>query len=79
MKTVELEAIRSARYDDNVELYGEWEDTCICCGKRTNGKRWIQYTTTGLLVDEMDEEVPDSQGMFPIGTDCFNKFEKMAQ
>ncbi len=78
MKTVELEALRSTRYDDNIDAFGEWEDTCICCGKRTNGKRYIQMTTAGLLVDTNDE-LPDSQGCFPIGPDCFKKFEKMAQ
>ena len=77
MKSIELDAIRSAKYDANIDAYGEGEDTCICCGKRTKGARYIQMTTAGFLVDAEDE-LPDSQGCFPIGRDGYKKFEQSA-
>jgi hypothetical protein len=78
MKKFLLEEIRTKQYENNIERYGEYSDTCICCGKRTVEKYSIQMTTDGYLVDA-DYEVKNSQGFFSIGKICLNKFNKKAK
>lgn len=78
MKSILLENIRSKHYDNNIERYGEWSDTCICCGKRTVEKYLIQLTIDGLLVD-VENEIEDSQGFFPIGNVCLKKFNNLSK
>ena len=78
MKKILLEEIRSKQYENNIEAYGEWSDTCICCGKRTDEKYSIQMTTDGYLVDA-EYELENSQGCFPIGKICLKKFNKKAK
>lgn len=79
LTVISLEKIRSAKYDDNVERLGEFSNTCIVCGKRTTEKTFVHYTTDGFLVhadlDQDDLEFFDveSQGHFPIGSDCAKK------
>lgn len=50
MKKILLEEIRTKQYENNIERYGEYSDTCICCGKRTVLKILL------LLADENQYE-----------------------
>lgn len=72
--TIELESIRSAKYDNNIDIYGDHSDTCFLCGKPTAQKLWVHYTTDGELTS--DDNHPDSQGLFPIGSECAKKLPK---
>jgi DNA-directed RNA polymerase subunit N (RpoN/RPB10) len=74
---MEAPLIRSPNYENNINLYGDDTNTCICCGKRIqkdHEKYSVHLTTNGTVTDE--EEHPDSQGYFPIGNYCRNKLLK---
>lgn len=46
---------------------------CICCGKNVNEpKYFVHLLTNGNLVST-DEDMAESQGLFPIGSGCKNK------
>ena len=76
-KTIELSSIRSSKYDDNIERLGDDSNTCFCCGKHTAKKLFVHYTTDDQLVNERDEnKVINSQGFFPIGSECAKKLPK---
>jgi hypothetical protein len=74
---IDLENVRSKRYDDNVERHGEFSNTCFLCGKPTAEKLHVHYTTDGMLIDTTDDsEETNSQGFFPIGSECAKKLPK---
>lgn len=74
---INLDAVRSEKYDDNIDRYGDNSNTCFLCGKRTAEKLFVHYTNMGELVNERDElMVPESQGFFPIGSECAKKLPK---
>lgn len=51
----------------------EHSDSCICCGKRIKEvKQYVHLLTNGNLVS-IDDDVENSQGMFPIGNECKNR------
>lgn len=79
MKQMYLEDLRTSRYEANIERLGEHSDTCIACGQRTAEKGFLQLTTSGFLVDETEKEVEDSQGLFPVGSECLKRFHKLAK
>ena len=78
MKAIPLNTLRSLQYEANIERLGDHSNTCICCGKRTAEKDFIQMTTSGTLIDSVTE-VKNSQGFFPIGPECLKKFNKMSE
>lgn len=78
MKAIPLNTLRSLQYEANIGRLGDHPDTCICCGKRTAEKNFIQMTTSGTLIDSVTE-VKNSQGFFPIGPECLKKFNKMSE
>ncbi len=75
MKTYPIYASKNLK--KNEEAY---EDTgqllCVCCGKPTSSAnmKYIHATTSWLAINE--KEAVDSQGYFPIGSDCAKKFPK---
>lgn len=75
MKRVLLESVRKPNYYQYINDNGEFADSCIICGKR-HAKQSIQLTTDGELVDEINEEVKNSQGLFPIGSTCLKNIFK---
>jgi len=86
MKTLQEIGIKdipqAASYERNLEKYGFRDDTCICCGRPTSSKLFIQ-TVDGpdmikANVTEEDLEALDlyPQGMFPIGSVCAKKVGK---
>lgn len=70
-KMSKINLVRSKRYDDNIETFGDHGDTCIVCGRRTAEKLSVHLLTSGHLFDGDDH--PDSQGAFPIGPECAKK------
>jgi hypothetical protein len=79
VNVIELDSVRSAKYDDNVERYGDHSHTCFICGKSTAQRTFVHLTTIGFLIpaelDDVDLEFFDleSQGCFPIGSECAKK------
>ena len=68
----------SPQKDANDDKYGMPENACICCGKPTNGTRWIHATTGGVAINVSDLELEgteyESQGAFPVGPNCAKRF-----
>jgi len=86
MKTLQEIGIKdiptSASYEKNLEKYGWRDDTCICCGKPTSGKLFIN-TVEGpeaVKADVTEEDLEAlglyTQGVFPIGSACAKKVGK---
>jgi hypothetical protein len=74
MKTIQLP--QSARYNDNVERYGEHDDTCICCGKRISNVTFHVHMNTDWKIKPVeDSSEQDSQGFFPVGPECAKKIQ----
>jgi hypothetical protein len=79
VNVIELDSVRSAKYDDNVERHGDHSHTCFICGKPTAKRSFVHLTTIGLLVpaeladDDLENFNLESQGCFPIGSECAKK------
>lgn len=74
---IDLYEVRSNKYDDNIDRYGDTGDSCFICGKiLKEGYSLIHYTTMGNLTNSIDDNYPDSQGWFPVGSDCNKKVQK---
>jgi hypothetical protein len=79
---MELIDIRSSKYEENLERYGDRDCTCIVCGKPTNQSLYIECTTDMWIApaDITEEQLTaldmESQGCFPIGSDCAKKVGK---
>ena len=71
---IPIDEVRSKQYESNIDKYGDHSDTCFICGKRikADNKKYVQYLTTGEIIST-DQEVEDSQGFFPVGSDCAKK------
>jgi len=83
MRTSEL--YESPRFEQNEELYKPGHtERCVCCNKPMKSeqvKYMVHMTTDWVAVDTEDEHVVkengyESQGFFPIGSECKNKMEK---
>lgn len=61
----------SKNKEANLEKYGDNTNSCICCGKPTKQNLFVHMTTNWTMINEADEKkVNDSQGFFPIGSNC---------
>lgn len=74
---IDLQSVRSEKYEDNTERLGDHENTCFICGKRIKDindpkTKWVHYLTSGNIIST-DEDVENSQGFFPVGSDCAKK------
>jgi hypothetical protein len=78
-KVIDLEKVRSAKYEENIERYGEHANTCFLCGKQTAEKLHVNCSTDGFLIpfgaDDTDLWLRgiESQGYFPVGAECAKK------
>ncbi len=73
MKTVEIPM--SSKYHANIARYGNNGNSCVVCGKKTNETLFIHATTDWVAINEKDEKkVKNSQGLFPIGSECAKLF-----
>lgn len=72
---IPLEEVRSEQYEDNIKRYGDHDNSCFICGKRiTSGKeRMVHLLTNGNIVSYGSEDIENSQGFFPVGSDCAKK------
>jgi hypothetical protein len=68
----------SLQKSDNEKRNGIHSNSCVCCSKIIkNIKHGIHTTTDWVAVDEQDEaKVPNSQGWFPVGSECAKHFPK---
>lgn len=82
LNVIELNRVRSGKYYDNVERYGETCNTCFLCGKPTAQNLYIHFTTDGYIVPGSISELEittyglESQGCFAIGSECAKKVGK---
>lgn len=83
MKTSEL--YESPRFDQNENLSKPGHtERCVCCNKPMKPEQvkfMVHMTTAWVAVDTEDENVVkenghESQGLFPIGSECKNKMGK---
>lgn len=73
---IPLEEVRSEKYESNIEVYGDHENTCFICGKRiknADNAKQVHYLNNGNLVSYSGDDIEGSQGFFPIGNDCAKK------
>ena len=71
-----LDDLRSPKYVANIKKYGDHSDTCIICGRRMTGSKKIRYVhllTNGNIVSYGSDDITQSQGFFPVGSDCAKK------
>jgi len=81
MEYKEIELIETARKESNIDRYGDYLDTCICCGKRTKNAKFQIHMSDNWMVCNLPTEdgFPDdidSQGFWIVGNDCAKKFPK---
>lgn len=82
IEIIELDSIRSAKYDDTIERLGDHSNTCFICGKPTAKNTFVHLATSGHLVPADIDETElqfrnlESQGCFPIGSECAKKVGK---
>lgn len=73
---IPLSDVRSPKYDENIERYGEYENTCLICGKRVKDSmtsKQVHLLTNGNIVSYMGDDIEGSQGFFSVGNDCAKK------
>jgi hypothetical protein len=62
-----------------------WAEPCLLCGRwlrRVADNVFVEITTDGCIVwpgDGTGASVPNSQGAFPVGPDCYRKIEAAAR
>ena len=70
----------SPRKEANEDKYGNNSDACACCGKPTSENLFIHASTHWVAVNSVNEDLSElnmeSQGFFPIGSNCAKKFPK---
>jgi len=67
----------SPKKEANIDKYGDVSNSCIVCGKPTKEKLLVHLTTDGTITNEGDEsKIDNSQGFFPIGSNCAKQIEK---
>jgi hypothetical protein len=70
---IDLEEIRAKEYQNNIDRLGENTNTCFICGKRIKNMekaKYVHYLTNGNIISYGGDDVEDSQGFFPVGSDC---------
>lgn len=68
-----LEQFQNADAQSNWGYYNE--NQCCLCGKKV-GKNpsYVHYLTNGNITSEQDDsKIPNSQGCFPVGSECAKK------
>ncbi len=73
---IPLEEVRSQRYDQNIDRLGENVNTCFICGLRIKNMKTaksVHYLTNGNIVSYAGDDIANSQGHFPVGSDCAKK------
>ncbi len=58
----------------NHEASNAFGDFCFCCGRKLGKNVYLMHVNTDWQIVARDYEGADSQGCFPIGSTCKNKF-----
>lgn len=61
--------------EDAKENWGDYNtDQCVLCGKKV-GKdpKMVHYLTNGNIISYSGDDVDNSQGFFPVGSECAKK------
>lgn len=66
--TIGSDAPYNAKAADN---YGDW---CFCCGRKLGKNFYMMHVSTAWQILPRKYDGVDSQGCFPIGSTCKNKF-----
>lgn len=55
--------------------WGDYNDNqCCLCGKKVGkNPKMVHYLTNGNITSSQDDNVENSQGCFPIGSECAKK------
>lgn len=70
---IDLEEIRVKEYQNNIDRLGDGTNTCFICGKRIKkmeNAKYVHYLTNGNIVSYGGDDIENSQGFFPVGSDC---------
>jgi hypothetical protein len=73
---IDLEDIRVKEYQNNIDRLGEYANTCFICGKLIKNMekaKYVHYLTNGNIISYGGDDVENSQGFFPVGSDCAKK------
>ncbi len=73
----------SPHRERSIALYGDLENSCICCGKPVKGEGLLIHMNTDWLAvkahisqeDCLEKTGAESQGFFRIGTDCAKRMK----
>lgn len=69
---------REANRKQNTRIPEQDRSECFLCQRPVNSrtiKTWVHMGTNGALYKN-GEEAADSQGLFPIGSECLKRLEK---
>lgn len=69
---IPLEELQTPEAADN---WGEYNtDQCVLCGKKV-GKNcsYVHYLNNGNIVSYRGGDIENSQGLFPVGSECAKK------
>lgn len=72
---IPIEDVRSEKYDQNIEKFGDSSNSCFICGKPIKDldkSKFVQFLNTGNIVST-HEDHENSQGFFPVGNECAKK------
>ena len=75
---INIDSIRSQKYEINSRRCRDNEEPCMICGKGITEAAQVylvHYTISGQITDLKTDQLPEdeSQGYFPIGSDCMKK------
>ena len=73
----------SKQYDRNLEIYGNNQNTCVCCGRPTAEKLSVHMEASQYMATNVDDEIIleasgkyQTQGFHAIGPECAKKLPK---
>ena len=58
----------------NQDAAAAYGDYCFCCGRKLGKKYYLMHVNTDWELVAPDYDGVDSQGCFPIGSTCKDKF-----
>jgi hypothetical protein len=69
---IPIEELQTKDAQNNWANYSE--DQCCLCGKKV-GKNpmYVHYLTNGNIVSHSGDDIQNSQGFFPVGSECAKK------
>ena len=67
--------IEELQSEDAKKNWGDYrQDQCCLCGKKVGkNPRYVHYLTNGNIVSYGGDDIVESQGFFPVGSECAKK------